>query len=281
MGFGVSTQAGDERAAERALQRSDLAAVVFVPEEEEGVRAWVRDDAGEEPAELELDVEGSRDTFALRTAELLRGRLMPGPSPRGGSADDEGGATSASRFSISLGPSVIASSYAAALIGLTGDVSWSITERLALGPYLLVSLERGALVLVDYGYVRRDYYHPERDGGTLICHYRHRAHADPFLYPGLQDISAWVDFSACADAARAAKLDIGGFTTQAQFLIGALGDLTVRVVEQSAWDLVIDSAQVAESGVRLAPRGAVALDLTASGDPRHWIAAQHLLDGDG
>lgn len=144
MGFGVSTQAGDERAAERALQRSDLAAVVFVPEEEEGVRAWVRDDAGEEPAELELDVEGSRDTFALRTAELLRGRLMPGPSPRGGSADDEGGATSASRFSISLGPSVIASSYAAALIGLTGDVSWSITERLALGPYLLVSLERGA-----------------------------------------------------------------------------------------------------------------------------------------
>jgi len=88
---------------------------------------------------------------------------------------------------------------------------------------LAESLAQGVLLLVDYGYVRRDYYRPERDGGTLICHYRHRAHDDPFLYPGLQDISAWVDFSACADAARDAGLDVAGFTTQAQFLIGALG----------------------------------------------------------
>src|SRR5690606_24043431 len=88
---------------------------------------------------------------------------------------------------------------------------------------LAESLAQGALLLVDYGYVRRDYYRPERDGGTLICHYRHRAHDDPFLYPGLQDISAWVDFSACADAASDAGLDVAGFTTQAQFLIGALG----------------------------------------------------------
>ena len=86
------------------------------------------------------------------------------------------------------------------------------------------ALGQGALLLVDYGYVRRDYYRAERDGGTLICHYRHRAHGDPFLYPGLQDLSAWVDFSACADAASAAGLDVAGFTTQAQFVIGALGD---------------------------------------------------------
>ncbi len=89
---------------------------------------------------------------------------------------------------------------------------------------LAASLERGALCVVDYGYVRRDYYRLERDGGTLICHYRHRAHDDPFLYPGLQDISAWVDFSACADAAVDAGLEVAGFTTQAQFLIGALGE---------------------------------------------------------
>ena len=56
----------------------------------------------------------------------------------------------------------------------------------------------------------------------MICHYRHRAHADPFLFPGLQDISAWVDFSACADAARAAGLEVAGFTTQAQFLLTTL-----------------------------------------------------------
>jgi len=95
------------------------------------------------------------------------------------------------------------------------------------------ALERGVLLLVDYGYVRRDYYRPERDGGTLICHYRHRAHDDPFLYPGLQDISAWVDFSACADAARDAGLAVAGFTTQAQFLIGALGDALLGERERS------------------------------------------------
>jgi SAM-dependent MidA family methyltransferase len=83
-------------------------------------------------------------------------------------------------------------------------------------------LERGCMLLVDYGLVRREYYHPQRSSGTLICHYRHRAHADPFLFPGLQDISAWVDFSACADAARAAGLDVAGFTTQAQFLLATL-----------------------------------------------------------
>jgi SAM-dependent MidA family methyltransferase len=83
-------------------------------------------------------------------------------------------------------------------------------------------LERGCLLFVDYGLVRREYYHAQRSSGTLICHYRHRAHADPFLHPGLQDLSAWVDFSACADAARAAGLDVAGFTTQAQFLLATL-----------------------------------------------------------
>ncbi|HUL82646.1 MAG TPA: SAM-dependent methyltransferase [Gammaproteobacteria bacterium] len=84
------------------------------------------------------------------------------------------------------------------------------------------ALERGCAVFVDYGLPRREYYHPQRSAGTLICHYRQRAHADPFLYPGLTDITAWVDFSACADAASAAGLDVAGFTTQAQFLLATL-----------------------------------------------------------
>ena len=83
---------------------------------------------------------------------------------------------------------------------------------------LAASLARGAVLLVDYGGVRRELYHPERSDGTLICHYRHRAHADPFYLPGLQDVSAWVDFSACADAARGAGFDVAGFTTQGLFL---------------------------------------------------------------
>ncbi|HET8695867.1 MAG TPA: SAM-dependent methyltransferase [Gammaproteobacteria bacterium] len=83
-------------------------------------------------------------------------------------------------------------------------------------------LTRGAVLLVDYGLTRREYYHPQRHAGTLVCHYRHRAHDDPFLYPGLQDISAWVDFSACAHAASAAGFTVAGFTTQAQYLVASL-----------------------------------------------------------
>jgi SAM-dependent MidA family methyltransferase len=84
------------------------------------------------------------------------------------------------------------------------------------------ALERGCMVLVDYGLVRREYYHEQRSTGTLRCHYRHRAHDDPFVYPGLQDITAWVDFSACAAAAREAGLAVEGFTTQAQFLLATI-----------------------------------------------------------
>ena len=80
-------------------------------------------------------------------------------------------------------------------------------------------LRKGAILTIDYGLTEREYYHPQRDSGTLMCHYRHRAHADPFLFPGLQDISAWVDFSACARAGEAAGLGIAGFTTQGQFLV--------------------------------------------------------------
>lgn len=82
------------------------------------------------------------------------------------------------------------------------------------------SLERGCAVFVDYGYPRGEYYLPERRTGTLICHYRHRANADPFRWPGLQDISAFVDFTALAEAGRSAGLECAGYTSQAMFLIG-------------------------------------------------------------
>jgi SAM-dependent MidA family methyltransferase len=87
---------------------------------------------------------------------------------------------------------------------------------------LAACLRQGSCILIDYGSSRREYYHAERGAGTLICHYRHRAHTDPFLYPGLCDISAWVDFSACADAAAAAGLSVDGYTTQGQFLLETL-----------------------------------------------------------
>ena len=79
-------------------------------------------------------------------------------------------------------------------------------------------LQRGALLLIDYGYPRAEYYLPSRSNGTLLCYYRHRAHGDPFLWPGLNDITAFVDFTSIAEAAVDAGLDVQGYTSQAQFL---------------------------------------------------------------
>jgi SAM-dependent MidA family methyltransferase len=80
-------------------------------------------------------------------------------------------------------------------------------------------LDEGLILISDYGYPRQEYFHPQRRAGTLICHYRHHAHDDPFLYPGLQDITASVDFTTVAETAVDAGLHVSGFTTQAHFLI--------------------------------------------------------------
>jgi SAM-dependent MidA family methyltransferase len=80
-------------------------------------------------------------------------------------------------------------------------------------------LTAGVLLLIDYGFPRREYYHPERNRGTLMCHYRHRAHANPFILVGLQDITAHVEFTALAEAAYAAGMKVAGYTTQAAFLL--------------------------------------------------------------
>jgi len=94
--------------------------------------------------------------------------------------------------------------------------------NMQLPPWLqgiAAALDRGLLLLVDYGYPRHEYYHPQHREGTLMCHYRHRAHGDPFLWPGLQDITAHVDFTAVAEAGAAADLDVHGYTSQAWFLL--------------------------------------------------------------
>ncbi len=82
-------------------------------------------------------------------------------------------------------------------------------------------LECGVALLVDYGLPRAQLYHPDRTRGTLRCHFRHRAHDDPFINVGLQDITAWVDFTRAAEAADSAELEVLGFASQAAFLIGA------------------------------------------------------------
>ena len=80
-------------------------------------------------------------------------------------------------------------------------------------------MDKAAALFIDYGFPQREYYHPQRSAGTLMCHYRHRAHDDPFFLPGLQDITAHVDFSAVAKTASEAGLEVLGYANQAQFLI--------------------------------------------------------------
>lgn len=82
-------------------------------------------------------------------------------------------------------------------------------------------LRAGVLLLIDYGFPRAEFYHPDRAAGTLMCHYRHRAHADPLILVGLQDITAHVDFTAIAEAGAEVGLELLGYTSQAAFLIGS------------------------------------------------------------
>ena len=96
-------------------------------------------------------------------------------------------------------------------------------------------LKRGAALLIDYGFPRSEYYHPQRAAGTLMCHFRHHAHSQPLIYAGLQDITSHVDFTAMADAALAAGLDVLGYTSQARFLMNAgLAELLARFNPENA-----------------------------------------------
>lgn len=90
-------------------------------------------------------------------------------------------------------------------------------------------LAQGAMILIDYGLPRHEYYHAQRSGGTLRCHYRHRAHENPFWWPGLSDITTHVEFTAIAEAAHGAGLDVLGYTAQATFLMNCgIGELLAQ-----------------------------------------------------
>ena len=94
---------------------------------------------------------------------------------------------------------------------------------LMAGPWInevTASLQRGVALFIDYGLPRREYYSAARDRGTLRCHYQQRAHDNPFAHPGMEDITAWVDFTRVAEAADAARLDVLGYNTQMGALLG-------------------------------------------------------------
>ena len=116
-------------------------------------------------------------------------------------------------------------------------------------------LGKGALLLIDYGFPRHEYYHPQRETGTLMCHYRHHAHGEPFLLLGLQDVTAHVDFTAIVEAGFNAGLELLGYTTQAAFLINC--GLTEVLARTPTEDLLryLPQAQAAQKLISPAEMG--------------------------
>lgn len=121
---------------------------------------------------------------------------------------------------------------------------------------LATILKHGAILMLDYGFTAREYYHPQRNQGTLMCHYQHYAHSDPLINIGLQDITAHVNFTAIAEAGLAQGLELQGYTNQAHFLIacGLLDllaqespdDLTNYTPKASAVQKLISPAEMGE-----------------------------------
>lgn len=125
--------------------------------------------------------------------------------------------------------------------GYQGEVNLRLKPWLAA---LATSLERASVLLIDYGYPRRELYHPQRAMGSLLCHHRQQAHTDPYRWLGLQDITAHVDFTAVAEAADAAGLTVAGYTTQAHFLIGCGLERLIGEATEDAVDLALGAKQL-------------------------------------
>ena len=110
---------------------------------------------------------------------------------------------------------------------------------------LCARLQQGILLFIDYGFGTGEYYHPQRTQGTLMCHYRHHAHDDPFFLTGLQDITAHVDFTAVAESAIASGAHLLGYTSQAHFLINCgITDLLAQSDPENLRDYLPQSSQL-------------------------------------
>jgi len=109
--------------------------------------------------------------------------------------------------------------------GYTSEVSLGVSGWVS---EVVASLHHGMAFLFDYGVSRREYYAAERTEGWLRCHFRHRAHNDPLVLPGIQDITSWVDYTRVAEAAVSAGGEIAGYVSQAQFLTGGGLDIEVQ-----------------------------------------------------
>ncbi len=126
--------------------------------------------------------------------------------------------------------------------GYQSEVSLGLPDWIA---QLAMCLHKGLVLLFDYGVSRSEYYSPDRDQGWLRCHFRHHAHNEPLIYPGIQDLTSWVDFTAVAQSAEEYGLDVVGFVAQAQFLInGGLEEELAGIADLPIADRLEMSRQV-------------------------------------
>lgn len=134
-------------------------------------------------------------------------------------------------------------------IGFISEINFNAEDWLEL---IAGKLNAGIIILIDYGYPRHEYYHPERNKGTLNCFYRHRHHGNPFIYPGLQDLTAHIDFTAIADAGINNSLSLIGYTSQSSFLFGAgIAHLAEMRSEKFADDNIMSQIEMANEVKKL------------------------------
>ena len=167
-----------------------------------------------------------------------------------GSIEELGVTAGGQGYAWATQPAADALAAAARQLSLPDDYETEINLAApALVSDLARRLDHGALLFIDYGFPAREFFHPQRNRGTLMCHYRHRIHEDPFLWPGLQDITAHVDFSAVAQARGA--LDLLGYVNQAQFLVNC--GITGLLAETPASDVARYAPLAAQAQQLLSP----------------------------
>jgi len=133
--------------------------------------------------------------------------------------------------------------------GFISEINFNAEDWLAS---IEEKLTTGVIVLIDYGYPQHEYYHPQRNKGTLNCFYRHRHHSNPFLYPGLQDLTAHIDFTAIADSGVNNNLNLIGYTSQSSFLFGAgIAQLAEKRSAKFADDDIVSQIEMANEVKKL------------------------------
>ncbi|HEV8502136.1 MAG TPA: SAM-dependent methyltransferase [Casimicrobiaceae bacterium] len=204
-------------------QRHVEVARYAIVETSPGLRERQRERLAADPRVVWLDAPPARIGGAVIMNEVLDAIAPALVVRRDGHWRERGVVLDGERFAWAERPLGDAALEAAAAVRFPPSIDYAGEINLAaeaLVAQVAASLAEGALLVVDYGFPRAEYYHPQRAEGTLMAHYRHRATPDVFLWPGLADITAHVDFTGVAEAGAGAGLAIAGYTTQAAYLLG-------------------------------------------------------------